>query len=53
MNQLTFGIPTEHRYARLRDVFKILKMLLGEVSGFEEPANFNGRGDPSDLATPI
>jgi len=41
MNQAPFGIPTQHRYAKLREGFKVLKMLW--ASSFEKPANFNGR----------
>lgn|SRR6266700_2242577 len=33
-NQPTLGISTEHRYAKLRDGFKVLKMLW--ISGFEK-----------------
>ncbi len=40
MNQAPFGIPTEKRYKKLREGFKVLKMLWS--SSFENPVSFKG-----------
>ena len=41
MNQAPFGIPTENRYSKLREGFKVLKALWS--SSLEKPANLNGQ----------
>ncbi len=41
MNQAPFGMPTDHRYGRLAEGLKVMRMLWN--STVEHPASFNGR----------
>ncbi len=41
MNQAPFGISTRHRYGKLREGLKVIRVLW--ASGIEKPANFKGR----------
>jgi phthiodiolone/phenolphthiodiolone dimycocerosates ketoreductase len=41
MNQAPFGLPTENRYKKLREGFKVLRTLWS--SSFEKPVSFNGK----------
>ncbi len=41
MNQAPFGLPTHHRYGKLEEGLKVLRMLW--ASSIEKPARFKGR----------
>ncbi len=41
MNQAPFGMPTDHRYTKLEEGLKVMKMLWN--STIENPANFKGK----------
>ncbi len=41
MNQAPFGLPTKHRYGKLKEGMKVMRMLW--ASSIHKPANFKGR----------
>ncbi len=41
MNQAPFGLSTQHRYGKLKEGLKVMRMLW--ASSIEKPANFKGR----------
>ncbi len=62
MNQAPFGLPTQHRYGKLEEGLKVLKMLW--ASSIDKPARFKGRffklnnaylqaGQPDEVRVPI
>ena len=62
MNQAPFGLPTQHRYGKLEEGLKVLRMLW--ASSIENPVRFKGRffklnnaylqtGQPDDRPIPV